>query len=141
MHMEARINRRELTKWMLSASVGSLAAAKLNASTAAFHGEAYGSNFESVRNRIQQTIARGDATGVAVAVVQGERIVWEGGFGWANREAGLKATPHTPFSMASVTKPFTTTTLLTWSLKAGFPWTSPPTGISDMRHCRPSRQL
>ncbi len=111
--MQARINRRELTKWMLSASVGSLAAAKLNASTAAFHGEAYGANFESVRNRIQQTIARGDATGVAVAVVQGKRIVWEEGFGWANREAGLKATPHTPFSLASLTKPFTATTLLT----------------------------
>ena len=86
--MQARINRRELTKWMLSASVGSLAAAKLNASTAAFHGEAYGLNVESVRSRIQQTIARGDATGVAVAVVQGKRIVWEEGFGWSGARNG-----------------------------------------------------
>jgi CubicO group peptidase (beta-lactamase class C family) len=58
-------------------------------------------------------IARGEATGVAISVVQGGRIVWEEGFGWANQEAGLKATPHTPFSMASVTKPFTTTTIMT----------------------------
>ena len=46
-------------------------------------------------------------------MVHGGRIVWEEGFGWANKQAGLKATPHTPFSMASVTKPFTTTTLMT----------------------------
>jgi CubicO group peptidase (beta-lactamase class C family) len=113
MHMDARINRRELTKWMLSASLASLATAKLNASTATLHGAAYGLNFESVRNRIQQTIARGYATGVAVAVVKSGAIVWEEGFGWSNREAGLKATPHTPFSLASLTKPFTATTLMT----------------------------
>ncbi len=41
------------------------------------------------------------------------RIVWEEGFGWANRETGVKATPHTPFSMASITKPFTATTIMT----------------------------
>lgn len=61
----------------------------------------------------QQAIASGGATGVAVALVQGGRIVWEEGFGWANREAGVKATAHTPFSMASITKPFTATTLMT----------------------------
>lgn len=40
-------------------------------------------------------------------------IAWEEGFGWANREAGVKVTPRTPFSLASITKPFTTTTLMT----------------------------
>ncbi len=44
---------------------------------------------------------------------QGGRIVWEEGFGWANRKAGLKVTPRTPFSLASLTKPFTATTLMT----------------------------
>lgn len=111
--MDARVNRRELTKWMLSASLGTLAAAKLNAGTAAFKGEGHGLKFELVWERIQQAIARGGATAVAVAVVQGRKIVWEEGFGWANREVGLKATPHTPFSMASVTKPFSAATLMT----------------------------
>lgn len=98
---------------MLSAPIGSLAATNLIDSTAISGGAAYRANFEPLRSRIQQAIARGDATGVAVVVIEGGRIVWEEGFGWANRETGLKATPHTPFSMASLTKPFTTTTLMT----------------------------
>jgi len=48
-----------------------------------------------------------------VAVAHRGRIVWEEGFGWAHREAGVKATPHTPFCLASLTKPFTTTLLMT----------------------------
>jgi len=46
-------------------------------------------------------------------VAHGGHIVWEEGFGWANREASLKVTPRTPFSLASITKPFTTTMLMT----------------------------
>ena len=111
--MKARANRREVTRWMLSASIGGLAAAKLSAGTTVFNGAASKVNFDPVRRRIHQTIAQGDATGVAVAVVHGGRIVWEEGFGWANQQAGLKATPHTPFSMASITKPFTAATIMT----------------------------
>jgi CubicO group peptidase (beta-lactamase class C family) len=46
-------------------------------------------------------------------VAHGGSIVWEEGFGWANREVRLKATAHTPFTLASITKPFTATTLMT----------------------------
>jgi CubicO group peptidase (beta-lactamase class C family) len=113
MYLNARANRREVMRWMLSASLGSFAAAKLHAGNAVFHAESSETNFDPVRNRIQQTMAQGDATGLAVAVVHGGRIVWEEGFGWANQESRLKATPHTPFSMASITKPFTATTLMT----------------------------
>ena len=70
-------------------------------------------DFGPVRDRILQAIANGSATGVAVAVAYGGRIVWEEGFGWANRETGLKVTPRTPFSLASITKPFTATTVMT----------------------------
>jgi len=69
-------------------------------------------DFEPVRRRILQAIAKGDATGVAVAVARGGSIIWEEGFGWANRESGLKAAANTPFSLASITKPFTATTLM-----------------------------
>ncbi len=106
MYMNARASRRDVNRCMLSASLGRLVAVKLSAGKTVFKSEA-------VRSRIQQAIARGDATGVAVAVVNGGRILWEEGFGWANQEAGRKATPHTPFSMASVTKPFTATTIMT----------------------------
>jgi CubicO group peptidase (beta-lactamase class C family) len=70
-------------------------------------------DFGPVRNKILEEIARGAATGVAVAVLHNGKIVWEEGFGWANREAGTKATSRTPFNLASLTKPFTTTTLMT----------------------------
>ncbi|HUN83150.1 MAG TPA: serine hydrolase domain-containing protein [Terracidiphilus sp.] len=70
-------------------------------------------DFGPVRNKILNEIARGAATGVAVAVAHNGKIVWEEGFGWANREAGTKATSRTPFNLASLTKPFTTTTLMT----------------------------
>jgi CubicO group peptidase (beta-lactamase class C family) len=66
-----------------------------------------------VRDRIQAAITQAEATGVAVAVTHKGQIVWEEGFGWANREKGLKATPRTPFSLASIGKPFTTTLLMT----------------------------
>jgi CubicO group peptidase (beta-lactamase class C family) len=69
--------------------------------------------FQTARHGILEAVAAGKATGVAVAVAHNGRIVWEEGFGWANREARLKATPHTPFCLASVTKPFTTTALAT----------------------------
>jgi CubicO group peptidase (beta-lactamase class C family) len=69
--------------------------------------------FRSVQDYILQAISRGEATGVAAAVVHNGRIIWEEGFGWANRETGLKVTPRTPFSLASITKPFTTTMLTT----------------------------
>jgi len=111
--MKAFANRREVTRWMLSAALGGLSKARLKASTAMFPGSPYAANFEPVRSRIHQAIERGEATGVAVALVHSGRIVWEEGFGWANRETSLKVTPRTPFSMASITKPFTATTLMT----------------------------
>jgi CubicO group peptidase (beta-lactamase class C family) len=49
---------------------------------------------------------------VAVAVARDGRIVWEEGFGWADRERRIPATPHTTYSIASVSKPFTATGLM-----------------------------
>jgi CubicO group peptidase (beta-lactamase class C family) len=44
---------------------------------------------------------------MAVAVVRGDEVVYLRGFGQADREAGVEATPDTPFYIASATKPFT----------------------------------
>jgi CubicO group peptidase (beta-lactamase class C family) len=69
--------------------------------------------YSAIRTDIEGEIAAGRATGVAVALTQGGKILWEEGFGWADKERGRRVTAHTPFSLASVTKPFTTTTLMT----------------------------
>ena len=118
--MKTHMNRRDATRWMLSASIGGLTAAKPSAGATvfgngltSFEDDGGKTNFDSARLRIQQAIEKGDATGIAVAVVHGGRIVWEEGFGWANQEAEIKATSHTPFSLASITKPFTATTIMT----------------------------
>jgi CubicO group peptidase (beta-lactamase class C family) len=112
-HMKVVANRRKVAKWMLAASMETVIARKMTVASMVFHDETTTVGFDAIRGRIQQAVAKGDATGVAVAVVHGGRIVWEEGFGWANQEARLKATPHTSFSMASVTKPFTATTIMT----------------------------
>jgi len=104
------MTRREVMRGLVAASGGAMVPASISGTSEPVH-RAF--DFAPVRERILKAVANGQATGVAVAVAQGGRIVWEEGFGWANREAGLKATAHTPFSLASITKPFTTTTLMT----------------------------
>src|SRR5688572_9228676 len=53
-----------------------------------------------------------DIPGLSAAVVSGGRIVWEGGFGYADLERRIPATPDTPYRIASITKTFTSTLLL-----------------------------
>jgi CubicO group peptidase (beta-lactamase class C family) len=99
------VARREFVRTFAMASAGALVGAAPETVTRSY-------DFEPVRQRILQAIAKGNATGVAVAVARGGSIIWEEGFGWADRESGLKTTAHTPFSLASITKPFTATTLM-----------------------------
>ena len=68
--------------------------------------------YDALREDIEHEISAGRATGVGVALTHRGNIIWESGFGWADKERGRHATPDTPFSLASVTKPFTTTTLM-----------------------------
>lgn len=108
-------SRREAIRTLFAASIGAMLPTPPLAKPPARASESTheGYHFRSIRERVLQAVAHGEATGVAVAVAQGGRIIWQEGFGWANREAGLKVTAHTPFSLASITKPFTTTTLMT----------------------------
>ncbi|OOG39625.1 hypothetical protein B0E52_13140 [Rhodanobacter sp. C06] len=74
--------------------------------------------YTSIARDIRAEIASGRLTGVSVALVQHGRIVWEQGFGWADREARRQATAHTPFSIASTSKTFTAAAVMTL-VKAG----------------------
>src|SRR5215813_1888432 len=109
------IARREFLSSLLFASIQSIMPASMQgtSSTKSSAPVLDKHDFEPVRRRILKEIAGGAATGVAVAVAHNGKIVWEEGFGWANREAAVKATSRTPFNLASLTKPFTTTTLMT----------------------------
>jgi CubicO group peptidase (beta-lactamase class C family) len=69
--------------------------------------------YAEIASSIEAEIAAGRLTGVSVALVDDGKIVWEDGFGWADRASGRRATSHTPFSIASTSKPFTTTAMMT----------------------------
>jgi CubicO group peptidase (beta-lactamase class C family) len=66
----------------------------------------------AIKHDVQAEIAAGRLNGVAVALASHGRIVWEQGFGSADT-SGRKVTAHTPFSIASTSKPFTTSALMT----------------------------
>jgi CubicO group peptidase (beta-lactamase class C family) len=113
--MTSPTNRRELLRALLATSVGGvLARSRLYGSITeptAAGGEQH--DFAPVRQRILQEVASGKATGVAISVVHKGRIIWELGFGFSDREKSIQATARTPFCLASITKAFTTTMLMT----------------------------
>jgi CubicO group peptidase (beta-lactamase class C family) len=68
--------------------------------------------FEPVRERIREVLREQPVPSIAVAVAQDGKMVWEEGFGWADRENRIPATAHTTYSLASISKPITTTALM-----------------------------
>jgi CubicO group peptidase (beta-lactamase class C family) len=69
--------------------------------------------FDTIREEIQRRLVQQSIPSVAVAVARGEHIIWEEeGFGWADRENRLCATPHTPYALGSVSKPITATAVM-----------------------------
>jgi CubicO group peptidase (beta-lactamase class C family) len=69
--------------------------------------------FTGVRADIHHRIVDDSTPSVAVAVARHGKIVWEEGFGWANREQRIPATANTLYSLASISKPITATGLMT----------------------------
>lgn len=68
--------------------------------------------FEDIRQFIRTGLAEKSVPSIAVAVAQDGRILWEEGFGWADREKRIPTSEHTMYSLASISKPITTTGLM-----------------------------
>ena len=68
--------------------------------------------FEPVRQRIAKALADTNVPSIAVAVARDGKIIWEQGFGWADRENRVPASEHTLYSLASISKPITATGLM-----------------------------
>jgi CubicO group peptidase (beta-lactamase class C family) len=71
-----------------------------------------GDQFQPVRDRIARALVDHNIPSFAVAVAKDGKIVWEQGFGWADRENRVPATEHTLYSLASISKPITATGLM-----------------------------
>jgi len=68
--------------------------------------------FDGIAAEIRRIIEEEGVPSMSVAVARDGKIVWEAGFGVANKETGLRATAHTPYSLASISKPITATGLM-----------------------------
>ena len=69
-------------------------------------------DFEAVRASVRRQLAETGAPSISVAVARDGSIVWEEGFGWADREQRVSASEHTMYSLASISKPVTATGLM-----------------------------
>ncbi len=68
--------------------------------------------WDPVRGAIRRHMQEHSIAAISVAVAKDGKILWEEGFGWANREKMIPATPETMYSLASISKPFTATGLM-----------------------------
>ncbi len=59
-------------------------------------------DFDALRARIRAQLVEENVPSLAVAVARGGDVLWEEGFGWADRENRRAATEHTLYSLASI---------------------------------------
>jgi CubicO group peptidase (beta-lactamase class C family) len=69
-------------------------------------------HYAAIRNYVRRQLVATGAPSMAIAVFRNGHIDWQEGFGWADRERKLKATPDTVYSLASVSKTFTATGIM-----------------------------
>ena len=55
---------------------------------------------------IKEQMDENDIVGMSVALVDDQKIVWQEGFGYEDKEKGIKATPKTRYRAGSITKLF-----------------------------------
>ncbi|GAB3448243.1 hypothetical protein GCM10027517_33120 [Phycicoccus ginsengisoli] len=67
---------------------------------------------EAYRTRIPQLMAEQHVPGLAVALVDRDRVLWQQGFGSTDTDGRTPITPDTVFSVQSMSKTFTTTAVL-----------------------------
>lgn len=108
--LEGNIMNSALTRRDILASICGLPALAFPLDATAASG---GSIYDPCREIARQAIANGEVPSVAVAVFRNGKIDWEEAFGWADRERRIAATPRTSYSLASISKSFTATALMT----------------------------
>jgi CubicO group peptidase (beta-lactamase class C family) len=75
--------------------------------------------FGPLADFVRAELARTGAPGVALAVVDGDRVVFAEGFGLANTDTRAPVTPDTLFQIGSVTKSFTAAAILAGAGRPG----------------------
>lgn len=65
-----------------------------------------------VRSKIITMIEKGEMPSIALAVAKGGKIIWKEAFGLANWDNKTRATPHTIYPIASLSKSLTATGIM-----------------------------
>jgi CubicO group peptidase (beta-lactamase class C family) len=65
-----------------------------------------------ILSRAELALAERGVVSLALAVARDGALLWDGAVGWANRERRQPATPHTMYSLASISKPMTATAIM-----------------------------
>ncbi len=87
----------------------------------------------ALRAEIRRLIDSATVPSVALAVAHDGRVIWEEGFGFADLEGRVPATPSTLYSLTSISKPMTATALM--QLVYGLGWAIDNTlGARRVRH-------
>ena len=68
--------------------------------------------FDATQIQIEQLVAKGKVPSLSVAVARDGKIIWEKGFGLADREKNIPATEYTKYILASISKQLTATGLM-----------------------------
>ncbi len=68
--------------------------------------------FTDISDKVQQYIDEGILDGVSIGVFDHEGLIWDKGFGYANREKNINATGNTIYRAGSLTKLITATAIL-----------------------------
>lgn len=68
--------------------------------------------FDDVRAHLERLVTEGGIPSVVVAVAKDGEILWQEGFGMADRERGIAATADIPYSLASINKAVTSTAVM-----------------------------
>lgn len=61
---------------------------------------------------INKEMKKNDVTGLSIALVDDQKVVWSEGFGYANKAGNVPATPETVYRVGSISKLFTATAVM-----------------------------
>lgn len=70
---------------------------------------------------VEREMSQNDITGVSIALVDDQRIVWQKGFGYADLENETPATPETVYRAGSIAKVFTAAATMQLAEQEGRP--------------------
>ncbi len=72
----------------------------------------YSITIEQITAFIERRMREDQVTGLSIALVDGQKTVWSQGFGFADKEKGIEASPETIYEIGSISKTITATAIM-----------------------------